>query len=49
MSLFYQMVPTLIGTALIGVAGFVLLWFERRDARRAGLRPRRGANRSQER
>lgn len=49
MSLFYQMVPTLIGTALIGVAGFVFLLLERRDERRAGLRPPQSARKSRER
>jgi hypothetical protein len=49
MGLFYQMVPTLIGTALLGVAGFVLLLLERRDARRDGRRPRRGIKSSGDR
>jgi hypothetical protein len=41
MSLFYQALPTFIGAALIGIAGLILLWLERREERRSGLRPPR--------
>jgi hypothetical protein len=48
MALFYQMVPTLIGSALIAIACFVLLLIERRDARRARLRAPRASEDNRE-